>query len=388
MTLASQTDGPEGASLMCGMGWHAPGPLPIWNNGYYFSVCRRCERDIVRPFHGRWQLPRGYRVVWQRDRPAGEGVPVLAAAAVTADVAADEIAVGEPLAPEEAVDDTVAVEAASAPEDLVDRDADVPVEDTPPPPDEFAEVGFPTSGEEPALRPPEPRASAIPDFMNDTSFFSPDPYRSLAHGVSDPLLLSRGAMEQNRDEITSFASKFSPLRRFAATSGSEASSGRLMTIGLVAAVVFLLALLINDRLQRRDGALATASQPGAYSIPGTLAEQSSPVESQRESVQGAADAGTAQDGDDAGKRGRGLPSRPTTAQAITTGPDQARSNPDANQIVGASVLNCRKVPTPGASVSMKLLRGAAVSSSDRRGEWTYITRHGHSCWAKSELLER
>ena len=55
--------------LLCELGWHRPEKLARWNDGYYFSKCSRCERDLVRTAYGSWQLPKGFRVVWQPKPP-------------------------------------------------------------------------------------------------------------------------------------------------------------------------------------------------------------------------------------------------------------------------------------------------------------------------------
>ncbi|MDP8913369.1 MAG: SH3 domain-containing protein [Pseudomonadota bacterium] len=55
--------------LLCELGWHRPDQLARWNDGYYFSKCSRCGRDLVRTAYGSWQLPKGYRVVWQPKPP-------------------------------------------------------------------------------------------------------------------------------------------------------------------------------------------------------------------------------------------------------------------------------------------------------------------------------
>ena len=57
--------------LLCAIGWHAPEAMVLWNHGYYFTICRRCRRDLVRTAYGAWHVPRGHRVVWQAYAPAG-----------------------------------------------------------------------------------------------------------------------------------------------------------------------------------------------------------------------------------------------------------------------------------------------------------------------------
>ena len=71
-------------SLLCAIGGHEAGPHEVYNGGYYFSRCRRCERDMIRS-GAAWQMvPSGHRVVWRTGRhhhsvePSFAGVlPVL-----------------------------------------------------------------------------------------------------------------------------------------------------------------------------------------------------------------------------------------------------------------------------------------------------------------------
>lgn len=57
--------------LLCELGWHKTDALALWNDGYYFSKCARCGRDLVRTAFGRWTVPRGFRVVWAAQPPQG-----------------------------------------------------------------------------------------------------------------------------------------------------------------------------------------------------------------------------------------------------------------------------------------------------------------------------
>ena len=71
-------------SLLCAMGGHEAGAGEVYNGGYYFARCRRCERDMIRS-GAAWQMvPDGHRVVWRSGRhrhsidPSFAGVlPVL-----------------------------------------------------------------------------------------------------------------------------------------------------------------------------------------------------------------------------------------------------------------------------------------------------------------------
>ena len=71
-------------SLLCALGGHEAGSNEVYNGGYYFARCRRCERDMIRS-GAAWQMvPGGHRVVWRSGRhqhsvePSYAGVlPVL-----------------------------------------------------------------------------------------------------------------------------------------------------------------------------------------------------------------------------------------------------------------------------------------------------------------------
>ena len=55
-------------SLICALGGHEAGPGEVYNGGYYFARCRRCERDMIR-CGAAWQMvPSGHRVVWRSGR--------------------------------------------------------------------------------------------------------------------------------------------------------------------------------------------------------------------------------------------------------------------------------------------------------------------------------
>lgn len=56
--------------ILCALGRHRAGRRVHWNEGFYFTCCRRCGRDLVRTSYGRWHVPRGARVVWSPHRPA------------------------------------------------------------------------------------------------------------------------------------------------------------------------------------------------------------------------------------------------------------------------------------------------------------------------------
>lgn len=52
--------------MRCIAGRHTAAPGGVRNQGFDFSRCRRCGRDMVRT-SSRWRpVPRGFRVVWKR----------------------------------------------------------------------------------------------------------------------------------------------------------------------------------------------------------------------------------------------------------------------------------------------------------------------------------
>jgi hypothetical protein len=51
---------------LCSIAMHKALPSNVWNNGYFFSRCYRCGRDMIRPPSGGWKrIPRGMAVVWK-----------------------------------------------------------------------------------------------------------------------------------------------------------------------------------------------------------------------------------------------------------------------------------------------------------------------------------
>ena len=51
--------------IFCRLGSHEAIEATFWNNGNYFTTCRRCGQALVRG-EGPWRaVPRGYKVVWK-----------------------------------------------------------------------------------------------------------------------------------------------------------------------------------------------------------------------------------------------------------------------------------------------------------------------------------
>jgi hypothetical protein len=115
--------------FLCELGWHRADPLARWNHGYYFSKCGRCGRDLVRTAFAGWQVPHGFKVVWQAKPPAGtEDVQLLpeeADASPAPPPEAQPVAtVGETAFSSNAIEEPVAeTEATAEPEAPLDGEA-------------------------------------------------------------------------------------------------------------------------------------------------------------------------------------------------------------------------------------------------------------------------
>jgi hypothetical protein len=56
-------------NLGCTIAGHDADRGPVYNAGYYFSVCRRCGDHLVRTARSGWApAPRGHRIVWKVGR--------------------------------------------------------------------------------------------------------------------------------------------------------------------------------------------------------------------------------------------------------------------------------------------------------------------------------
>ena len=56
---------------LCRLGRHKVAPGEVWNRGYYFSRCERCDADLIRTPSGKWHVPPGKKVVWRPRTPRG-----------------------------------------------------------------------------------------------------------------------------------------------------------------------------------------------------------------------------------------------------------------------------------------------------------------------------
>ncbi|HEX8513354.1 MAG TPA: hypothetical protein VF688_09645 [Allosphingosinicella sp.] len=67
-------------SLLCALGGHEAGSCEVYNGGYYFARCRRCDRDMIRSGAAWRMVPNGHRVVWRSGRHQHSVEPTFAGA--------------------------------------------------------------------------------------------------------------------------------------------------------------------------------------------------------------------------------------------------------------------------------------------------------------------
>ncbi len=51
--------------VLCGIFGHGPRDTGLWNEGYFFTRCRRCTCDLIRTDGSFTPLPHGYQVSWK-----------------------------------------------------------------------------------------------------------------------------------------------------------------------------------------------------------------------------------------------------------------------------------------------------------------------------------
>lgn len=312
--------------LLCRMGRHKPEPVARWNDGYYFSRCRRCGADLVRTVYGRWEPPKGFRVVWRSSRPEGAlGADLIEAVEIGAESPA-------PAPPPEPARETLPIQAVlrQLEEDEAARIG----------PDVEADAETEEVEARPHL-PPEPsRPSRVPDFMSDPEEeedwegpppaprVTPPPRPAAEPAVEppparpNPAFAGLAASEPPAPEaaVDEQAEEVSPApignRRKAAMAGA----------GLV------LMLFVAALMGWGQGSFAGKGDPG-----------------------------------------------PAPPQRVALGAGQP-------VFVTASGLACRAEPGPGAAEVRQLVRGDAVRLIARDGDWASIAHHGAQCWTPLRYL--
>lgn len=399
-------EGGANTAILCSLGWHRPGGAVRWNAGYYFAHCERCGHDLVRTAYGSWQVPRGFRVVWQSTPPPEMAPPQLVAADGAAEgsgrLPIEEVLRhldSEPPPPETAAEAPPGADAPvddPAPEQASEPDAD---EET-----RHAEEAFvpgalvpgalvPGASEAPEAPPPAPPAPAadeprhvspIPDFMDD----NPDRRwsvvpRSLPSDASDwahfddadsgrtPLGLSGSYRGRDGDAEPGATH---PRRRFVMSSlfrarglqpgsgipgaaGRWASRSRSLTPGELALGI---SLLVGIGLIALAIAVFWQMWPDPAETPTTFAAA----------------------------EGSGVPDTPPAAASA---PAAAARLPDTGEpaFVTAGLLNCRAAPSQQTAVVRRLERGDRVRLiAAAEPGWASVAHQGRQCWVASRYLAR
>lgn len=325
--------------LRCRWGRHSPDPVARWNAGYYFSRCRRCGADLVRTDYGRWEPPRGFRVVWRSSRPEHAlGTDLVEAVKIEAEspapVPGPALESAEAELPIQAVLRRLEEEA---------RDEAADTED-----ETGAEAESDPAGERPGL-PPEPsRPSRVPDFMDDPEMDSdwggplppprktprPQPAAPVVETPPDPprfnpafaglVARARPAPEPAPDEEQAAAEEADEEEAPPATGNRRRAA--MAGAGLV------LMVFVAGLMGWGQGTFAGKGDPGS-----------------------------------------------APPQKVSLGAGQP-------VFVTAGGLACRAEPGPGAAELRQLLRGDAVRLIARDGDWASIAHHGEQCWTPVRYL--
>ena len=354
--------------LICSLGFHRPPPIARWNHGYYFSKCKRCGADLVRTAYGRWQVPKGFRVIWQAQPPAH------AEAATLEPIAAPK---SERL---DATDDSTIAPLEPPPEPQ-------PAPDITPPPSEAAhplpdEVSEPVStgelagdalvaGERDDPPAPDPapapvmvdlpaqtyRWRAIPDFMDDEADRARAAARPPAPQQPD------AAVESARTPRPPFLARMRPFasgvtrqwERYRTRRAAVASEKDLATIEVEhmgsPAIAFLLSVILIAVI------IYFAGRPAQESA---------------ETV-------------------RATPPMPAVAPAPPIAPAQPRPLPSPTTevaFVTASIVSCRLAPAQQAPRARNIVRGERVAVLGRDENWASISYRGRQCWVLSRYISQ
>jgi len=413
-------------SLICELGWHKGDRLAPWNNGYYFSKCRRCRRDIVKGSTGGWFAPKGFRVVWQGTAPEHRRHGVLAeerhphdvgalppaaaavtAAAATAAAAAKSEPPAPPPLPEEAMPEAPeavpadmeppaipaataeAVATAPAPVQAAAMRNELPIQevlrqleqDAPSTAHTVTEAPVPA----PAAAPPrQPAAAAGDDFDFDDFFLEderdekswqlavePSPAgpagdqapASAAPAMSAPA--AEGAAEPSREGAPP-APDARPKRSYEVPA---VVGGTLFLAALTAGLLAHLFTPSGDRpadvTGNTIGNVAAEAQPDEEAF-------ASPIDA----------AGTTKPAD--------ITPSVEPAQREPAVPDGRTAEvpaPVASAVVTASIVNCRSNASEAAPTIRKMVRGARVDVLASQAGWVNVSYRGKQCWVADEYLD-
>jgi hypothetical protein len=327
--------------FLCALGSHSPAPYARWNGGYYFSKCTRCGRDLVRTGYGRWHEPKGYRVVWQAEPPAGfVSADLVRKGEVPPPIRGGELPIQEVIRHVQNGDRAGEAPRADLGASVVEQMPEPGPGPGGEPVQERHQARAAASPEEPApLLSRAVPARPIPDFMDEGT-------QAGAWEVPSRRYLLRSAPADRRpegeagsgfDRYFGWLSRLGP--RFAAAIAPARGEPRVESAaetvprepgrwrspwGLIAAIALVVLLVLVFWAGRATGPSAGASS-GA-------------------------------------------------AQGPSLGHGQAA-------FVTAGVLNCRSAPALEAEPVKILVRGDAVRLIARDGEWVSLVQTGGQCWA-------
>lgn len=351
-------------SLLCSFGRHRPGALPRWNDGFYFTRCERCGRDLVRTAFTSWHVPEGYRVVWSATPPAERPdvalipqpalpevtspphVPVEPLAAPPEPAPIDEGGPEDPAPPAADREPAEAAAAAPPPEPQIPERAPLPIEQV------FKQLrGTPEAGpagqHEGAAQ--EPRRPYW-DFMEEDGSAARSPVAGEAQTSSTGV--PRAADAAERDGLSETVAAVFALARGAlgaARGGATRFAQTLRRAGAMPMPLlgFGLALIVTGIL-----AATLAMTTGFHFSSPPAAIPAQPAE----------------------------PDGGGTAAALGTGRAVNRA------YVAARVLSCRDAPARNAQRVRNLGRGTPVDLLGDDGDWLSIAYRGRQCWVQARFL--
>jgi hypothetical protein len=324
---------PAHVPLLCRLGRHKPRATTRWNNGFYFTRCARCGQDLVRTAFGRWQVPRGYRIVWQAFAPANAASAELVRAGEAPDSAgARELPIQEVLRhvqngdrSGDAPDGGPAAAGAAA--DAVATAGQPACE----PPADHGDAGGESSFAQLDAMARTVPASRVGDFMDEASADSgwqPPARRYLVRTASPDRAVAEPAAEPGA--LGRMRARLAALTARAPGAGGDDEPAPAAPRPLFAALAIMLALVLALL-----ALIFWAGQDGGGPVAFDNAD-------------------------------RGVPIGPNQGEAA---------------FVTASQLNCRDAPAREAEPVALMTRGDPVRLLERDGEWVSLVYRGGQCWA-------
>jgi hypothetical protein len=383
-------------SLFCDLGWHRPAGLPRWNDGYYFSRCGRCGRDLVRTAYQKWHVPQGYRVVWCPDQPTARAeIAIHPASGLEWPNRPGAGETGSAVAPEP---DTSMAPAPAAEASLSDSGTATAEERCETPRAESPAVAageaFSAEGD-----PPGPARGRLPISEVLDHLKAEEAGRDLAPHRATRRLQAPSAPERapaawsddfmkddpgdelvigaRHDRAADGLSASGPAGSFPSAEERELLAARLsrrarLALGGVAAWVRR-----SEELPPRPGpvigsalAISAAIALAVIVISPSPSRLTNPAQLPPQ----------ARSGDDAPEEASPLPvSEPSMLQ-----PQEQRARQTG--IVIAGVLSCRSAPSMDAARIRNLLGGQQVEIVARTGDWLALAQRNGQCWAQARFV--